>query len=81
MTKTIYFYEMSNINDTPYVITNIDSFYDFCNHYSIKLTKANKNFINSKNEVYAICKQGKAELVLSGDYKNLRKNFSKYKNR
>jgi len=72
---------MSNINDAPYVITNTDSFYDFCNHYGIKLTTANKNFINNNCEVYAICKQGKSELVLSRDYKNLRKNFSKSKRR
>ena len=77
MAKTIYFYEMSKIDDTPYVITNIDSFYGFCDHYNIKLTKSNKNFINNNGEVYAICKQGKSELVLSRDYKNLRKNFSR----
>ena len=77
MAKTIYFYEMSKIDDTPYVITNINSFYEFCNHYGIKLTTANKNFINNNGDVYAICKQGKSELVLSRDYKNLRKNFNK----
>lgn len=76
-TKTIYFYEMSKIDGTPYVISNVDTFYGFCSHYGIKLTTANKNFINRNSTVYAICKQGKAELVLSGDYKNLKKNFSK----
>ena len=79
--KTIYFYEMSNINDTPYVITNPDSFYDMCKNWGIKMTKTNKMFIESHSDVYAICKPGKSELVLSGDYKNLRKNFNKAKNR
>ena len=81
MAKTIYFYEMSKIDDTPYVITNTDSFYDFCDHSGITLTTSSKNFINNNGEVYAICKQGKSELVLSRDYKNLRKNFSKAKRR
>ena len=79
--KTIYFYEMSNINGTPYVITNPDSFYDMCKNWGITVTKANKMFIESHSDVYAICKSGKSELVLSGDYKNLRKNFSKTKRR
>ena len=44
------------------------------------MTKTNKMFIESHSDVYAICKPGKSELVLSGDYKNLRKNFNKAKN-
>ena len=79
--KTIYFYEMSNINDTPYVITNPESFYDMCKDGGITVRKANKMFSESHSDVYAICKSGKSELVLSGDYKNRRKNCNKTKRR
>lgn len=75
--QKIYFYEMSNIDGKPYVLDNVNDFYDFCNRCNIKVTGSNRNFINSNSDVYAICKQSKAELVLSKDYKNLRKNFSK----
>lgn len=79
MTKTIYFYELSNIDQMSYSFSNVDTFYKTCENWGIRLTKANKTYINNHNTVYAICKPGKPELVLSGDYKNLRKNFSKFK--
>ena len=36
------------------------------------------DIIHQYDTIYAICAKGKSEIVLSGDYKNLRKNFSKH---
>ncbi len=79
--KTIRFYEMSDIDSHPYVISNVESFYSMCKAWNIKLTKANINYIENNDSVYAICKVGKPELILSSNYKQLRKNFSKSKRR
>ena len=78
--KEIIFFEMSDFNNLPRTFTT-EQFYTFCTNYGIRLTSTNKKFIETNKVVYAICKPGKAELVLSGDYKNLRKNFNKAKNR
>lgn len=79
--KTIIFYEMSNIDSEPYVISNAESFYSMCREWGIKLTKTNINYIDRNDTVYAICKMNKPELVLSTNYKQLRKNFYKSKTR
>lgn len=75
--KNILFYEMSNINGQSTTFNNLNHFYNVCNEWNIKVTTANRTFLETHDTVYVTCKPGKNELVMSGDYRNFRKNFSK----
>lgn len=74
----IAFYEWSNLNSQPLGFLNVDEFKKFCNDCHITITSNNNLHLNSFNTVYATCKKGKSELILSGSYKGLKKNFSKH---
>jgi hypothetical protein len=76
----IYFYEWSDFNNQPKTFKSKETFLDFCVNSNITINTRIINYVYENNNIYAICKLGKNELVLSGDYKNLRKNFSKHKN-
>lgn len=76
----VVFYEWSDINRTPIHFGSNNEFFDFCHNSGIKLTTKNRNFISDSDCSYAVCKKNKAELILSKDYMNLRKNFSKHRN-
>ena len=76
----VLFYEWSDANRQPIGFLNNNDFLCFCSNSNIKVNKRNLNFLHGNNSVYAICKNGKNELILSGDYKNLRKNISKHRN-
>ncbi len=78
MEKKILFYEWSDINRQPIEFDNVTDFYQFCENSNIHITGNNKYYIRQYSTIYAICAKGKSEIVLSGDYKNLRKNFSKH---
>lgn len=75
----VLFYEWSDVNRQPIGFLNNDDFLDFCNRYYIIVNKRNLDFLNGNKVVYATCKVGKNELIMSGDYKNLRKNVSKHR--
>jgi len=75
----ILFYEWSDINRSPIGFEKNEDFVDFCNVSNIVLNKRNHNFLNENDIVYATCKNGKNELIMSGDYRNLRKNYSKHR--
>lgn len=79
MQKKIIFYEWSNLKNTPIVFDNKESFYDFCRFSNIRTGNREVNFIDNNREVYCTCKNGKAELIMSGDRRNLQKNVSKYR--
>ena len=75
MEKKILFYEWSDINRQPIEFNNVTDFYQFCENSNIHITGNNKYYIRQYDTIYAICAKGKSEIVLSGDYKNLRKLF------
>lgn len=75
----VLFYEWSDVNRQPIGFLDNDCFLDFCNRYNINVNKRNLNFLNENDSIYATCKIGKNELIMSGDYKNLRKNVSKHR--
>lgn len=76
----VVFYEWSDLDRQPIGFKKADDFVMFCEMSDIVVNKRNLNFLNENQYVYATCKQGRNELVMSGDYKNLRKNMSKHKN-
>ena len=76
----VLFYEWSDINRQPIGFLNNDDFLVFCNQSNINVSKKNYNFLNENDTVYSTCKNGKNELIMSGDYRNLRKNYSKHRN-
>lgn len=76
----VLFYEWSNVNSTPIGFNTVEDFINFCQNSNIKLSKKNINFLNNKGVVFMVCKPNNNELVMSGDYRNLRKNFSKHYN-
>ena len=76
----VLFYEWSDVNRQPIGFLDLNCFLDFCNRYYIIVNERNLNFLKKNNSIYATCKVGKNELIMSGDYKNLRKNVSKHRN-
>ena len=76
----VLFYERSDVNRQPISFLNNDDFLVFCNQSNINVSKKNYNFLNENDTVYSTCKNGKNELIMSGDYRNLRKNYSKHRN-
>ena len=76
----VLFYEWSDVNRQPIGFLNNDDFLGFCKNSNINVNKRNLNFLNGNNSVYATCKNGKNELILSSDYEKLRKNVSKHRN-
>ncbi len=76
----VLFYEWSDVNRQPISFLNNDDFLVFCNQSNINVSKKNYNFLNENDIVYSTCKNGKNELIMSGDYRNLRKNYSKHRN-
>lgn len=80
MENSVVFFEWSDVNRQPIRFQHLNDFMYFCDESNIKLSKKNYNFLNNHDITFAVCKNGVNELVLSGDYRNLRKNFSKHKN-
>ena len=76
----VLFYEWSDVNRQPISFLNNDDFLVFCNQSNINVSKKNYNLLNENDTVYSTCKNGKNELIMSGDYRNLRKNYSKHRN-
>lgn len=76
----VLFYEWSDVNRQPIGFLNNDDFLCFCKNSNIKVNKRNLNFLNENENVYATCKVGKNELIMSGNYRNFRKNYSKHHN-
>lgn len=76
--EKILFYEWSDLNNRPISFTNANDFINFCNNAGIKVSGNNKFYLKTNDTTYAICRKGYPELVLSGDTKNLRKNFSRH---
>ena len=76
----VLFYEWSDVNRQPIGFLDNECFLDFCHRYDINVNKRNLNFLKENENVYATCKIGKNELIMSGDYHNLRKNISKHRN-
>ena len=79
VTRQVYFYEWSDIDRQPRLFSSNGDFLDFCSVSNINVNKRNLNFLNENNNVYATCKRGRNELIMSGDYRNLRKNYSKHR--
>ena len=75
----VLFYEWSDVNRQPIGFLNNDDFLGFCRNSNINVNKRNLNFLNENHSVYATCKVGKNELIMSANYKNLRKNVSKHR--
>ena len=76
----VLFYEWSDVNRQPISFLNNDDFLVFCNQSNINVSKKNYNFLNENDTVYSTCKNGKNELIMRGDYRNIRKNYSKHRN-
>lgn len=76
----IIFYEWSDINRQPISFDSKENFIDFCNNSNIEVNKKNYNFLNDNQTVYTTCKKGRRQLIMSGDYRNFRKNYSKHRN-
>ena len=76
----VLFYEWSDVNRQLISFFNNDDYLVFCNQSNINVSKKNYNFLNENDTVYSTCKNGKNELIMSGDYRNLRKNYSKHRN-
>ena len=76
----ILFYEWSDIDRQPIGFEKKEDFVNFCTESNILITKKNVNFLDENETIYSTCKKGKNELIMSGNYKNLRKNYSKHHN-
>ena len=76
----VFFYEWSNIDGHKKHFENLVDFVEFCKNSNIRLTVKNFNFVKNHETTYMVCKPGLNELIMSGDYFNLRKNFSKHRN-
>lgn len=74
----ILFYEWSDLKSQPLGFINTNDFINFCINSGIKISGNNKHYLNQNDTTYAVCRKGYPELVLSGDMKNLRKNFSRH---
>lgn len=74
----VLFYEWSNLNNQPIGFENKRDFINFCNKSNIKVSGNNEFYLLKNDITYAVCRKGFPELVLSGDMKNLRKNFSRH---
>ena len=79
MDAKVNFYEWSDVNRQPIGFLNNDDFIRFCNDSNINVSKRNLNFLNENDNIYATCKIGKNELIMSSDYRKLRKNVSKHR--
>ena len=77
MDVKVNFYEWSDISRQPITFLNDDDFISFCRDSNINLSKRNMNFLNENNCIYSTCKKGKNELIMSSNYKNLRKLVNK----
>lgn len=75
----VIFYEWSDVKRNPIEFYNVENFINFCIESNIRVSKKNLNFFNYNDTVYCVCKPHLNELVMSGDYRNLRKNYSKHK--
>lgn len=82
----VLFYEWSDITRQPIGFLKIEDFIMFCNVHNIIISPNHKRYINVgiENEhdgiIYAVCEKDNNKLVLSCDYKGLRKNFNKHCN-
>lgn len=74
----ILFYEWSNLKNTPLGFLTTDDFINFCKQSRIKISKRNLNFLSKNDIVYGTCPINHSMLTLSGDKRNLQKNFSKH---
>lgn len=74
---TVNFFEWSDINRQPIKFKHVSDFVKFCKKSNIKITSNNEWYLTNYNEMFITCPKGKAELVISGDMKNLKKNLSK----
>lgn len=74
----VLFFEWSDIKSQPIGFLNVEDFKNFCFNSKITITSNNNLHLNSYKTVYAICKKGKPELVISGNLKGLKKNFNKH---
>lgn len=74
----VLFYEWSNLKSIPVGFEDTRDFLNFCNESNIKVSGNNKFYLLKNYTTYAVCRKGYPELVLSGDLKNLRKNFSRH---
>lgn len=79
-TSKVLFFEWSDVNRQPIHFLTKEDFTNFCQQYNININKRNDNFLNNNSVIYATCKLDKSELIMSGDYHNLRKNVSKHRN-
>ena len=76
----VLFFEWSDINRMPLSFLTASDFVNFCTNSNITVSKKNRSFLDENTLVYATCKTGKNELIMSGNHKNFRKNFSKHRN-
>ena len=75
----VVFYEWSDIKRQPLGFLSIEDFKNFCFKSNIKISGNNNYYLDNINStIYAICPKNSSKLVLSRDFKNLRKNFSKH---
>lgn len=77
----IYFFEWSDLRRQPINFLNLESFIDFCQTHSIKITNNNRYHLKNNKVNYVVCRRNHPELVISYDKKQLRKNFNKRNNR
>lgn len=80
----IIFFEWSDPKRSPIVFESTESFKSFCADSNIKIGNRQINFIDASTangDCYASCKVGKAELVMSKNYDQLRKNISWHKHK
>lgn len=80
MKVKVNFYEWSDVNRQPISFCNNEDFIEFCNASNINVSKRNLKFLKENEIVYSTCKNGKNELIMSNNYKVLKKNANRYRN-
>ena len=65
------FYEWSNLGATPMMFSKGKEFFQFLDECKIKYEESDKRLFNTFYDFYATCKKGKAELLLTRNYKDL----------
>ena len=71
-TGNIFFYEWSNINNTPKRFYTLDAFTAFLASSGIHLHSWERDIINHLNCSYITCKKGSKDLLIKSSYPMLR---------
>ena len=75
-TGSIFFYEWSNINNTPKRFYTLDAFTNFLGSCGIRLHSWERDIIKNLKYSYITCKKGSKDLLIKSSYPMLRDSLA-----